>query len=199
MFSAAPRYSGQMQDALADIAELRRAEERVVVVTRQAERLADLLHEQNVYADPVEQVPTAPDPGQITLVDGILAEGWAYPAGRLIVLTDAEVFGWTRIRKRRAARPRRSAPETLFSDLKEAIMSSTSSTASAAIPRMSTRPLHPGARLPGAGIRLRRPADRAIHQADRVIPIGRDDREPYMTPVRQRMGHGARRAGALGA
>ncbi len=63
------------------------------MVTRQAERLADLLRDQHIHTEPVQQLATLPDPGQIALVDGILAEGWAYSAGQLIVLSDAEVFG----------------------------------------------------------------------------------------------------------
>ena len=182
MFSAAPRYSGQLEDALADVAELRHADERLVVVTRQAERLADLLHQQNVYTDPVEQVPTAPDPGQITLVDGILSEGWAYPAGRLIVLTDAEVFGWTRIRKRRSVRPRRSAPETLFSDLREGDyvvhieygIGRYHGMVHKTIGNLEREYLELEY---ASGDRLFVP----IHQADRVSRyLGADDRQPYM-------------------
>ena len=116
---AAPKYGGQLRQALVDMAELRDDEQRVVLVTRQAERLADLLREQHVYSALTTDIIEPPELGSLGLVDGILAEGWAFPAARLVVLTDAEIFGWLRMRKRRPARRRRAAPESLFADLKE--------------------------------------------------------------------------------
>ncbi|MFH1084991.1 MAG: DEAD/DEAH box helicase, partial [Chloroflexota bacterium] len=113
---AAPRYGGQLRQALADIAELRDDGQRIVIVTRQAERLSDLLREQDIYAEPADEIVALPAPGAVHVVDGILAQGWAYPECGLVLLTDAEVFGWMRMR-RRPARRRRGAPENLFADL----------------------------------------------------------------------------------
>ncbi|MBC7235046.1 MAG: transcription-repair coupling factor [Chloroflexi bacterium] len=118
-FIAAPKYGGHLDQALADMAELQADGQRVVVVSRQAERLADLLRERRLYITPTETLTTVPEPGTISLVDGILAEGWAAPAERLVLLTDAEVFGWLRMRRRRPPRPRREAPESAFAELEE--------------------------------------------------------------------------------
>ena len=119
-FISAPSYGGQIRQALADIVELRNSAQRVVVVTRQAERLSDLMREQNVFATPREDLIEAPERGTVELVDGILAEGWALSSSNLVVLTDAEVFGWQRLRRRRPPPRRRLAPESLFADLKDA-------------------------------------------------------------------------------
>jgi transcription-repair coupling factor (superfamily II helicase) len=182
VFIAAPRYGGQMRDALEDIAELRHTGERVVMVTRQAERLADLLREQNVYSTPIEEVGELPEPGSITLVDGILAEGWAYSPSRLVLLTDAEVFGWTRIRRRRPMRPRRTAPETFFADLQDGDyvvhveygIGRYHGMVRKAIGNLEREYLEIEY---SSGDRLYVP----IHQADRVSRyLGADDREPYM-------------------
>ncbi|MHB0856599.1 MAG: transcription-repair coupling factor [Anaerolineae bacterium] len=118
-FVAAPRYGGQLQHALVDVAELTEKGQRVVLMTRQAERVADLLHDENVYVTPVEGLERAPQPGSVSIVDGIVAEGWIYGPAQLVVLTDAELFGWTRVRKRVGTRRRRVAPETLLGDLSD--------------------------------------------------------------------------------
>ena len=51
------------------------------------------------------------------MVDGIIGEGWALPAARLLVLSDTEIFGWARVRRRPLPSRRRPAPESLFGDL----------------------------------------------------------------------------------
>ncbi|MHB1296131.1 MAG: transcription-repair coupling factor [Anaerolineae bacterium] len=118
-FMAAPRYGGQLEHALVDVHELTEKGQRVVLMTRQAERVADLLHEENVYATPMEGLEKAPQPGAVSIVDGIVAEGWIYSPAQLVVLTDAELFGWARVRKRVGAPRRRKAPETILGDLRE--------------------------------------------------------------------------------
>jgi transcription-repair coupling factor (superfamily II helicase) len=114
---AAPKYGGQLEQALADVAELQADGQRVVMVTRQAERLADLLRDKHIYVTPSDDFDEVPEPGSISLVDSILAEGWAAPSEHVILLTDAEIFGWLRMRRRRPARRRRMAPESVFSQL----------------------------------------------------------------------------------
>ncbi|TEU19158.1 MAG: transcription-repair coupling factor [Anaerolineales bacterium] len=116
-FMPAPRYGGQLERFLEDVVELRSKGHRVVVISRQAERLSDLLRGRDVYCTPNADLTDVPRPGSVRIVDGIIAEGWAFSPGRLVVLTDAEVFGWSRMRRRRLARRRRMAPESFFSDL----------------------------------------------------------------------------------
>jgi transcription-repair coupling factor (superfamily II helicase) len=117
-FAPAPTYGGQVQDALGDIDSLHQEGQRVVLVSRQAERLADLLRGHGMGVVPTSELLEPPTPGSLTLIDGILAEGCALPAASLTVLTDAEVFGWVR-QRRRALQPRDTAPEALFADLKQ--------------------------------------------------------------------------------
>ena len=133
-FVSAPRYAGQVHEALSEVVELRKSGHHVVLVSRQAERLSDLLREQNVFVAPSDAIGAPADiaaqalrdHGALHLIDGILAEGWVYrplgegdSSGQLALLTDAEVFGWQRIRRERSGRVRRSAPESLFADLQE--------------------------------------------------------------------------------
>ncbi len=118
-FIAAPRYGGQLHNAIEDIIELYRKDQKVVVVTRQAERLADMLREQNIYLTPAADILAAPDPASILMVDGIVAEGWVFNPAQLVVLTDSELFGWTRVKKRRPAQRRGVSPESFFADLQK--------------------------------------------------------------------------------
>ena len=181
-FLPAPQFGGQVQNALSDIAELRADGQRVVVITRQAERVCDLLREESIYCEPATALLDAPPAGSVQVVDGIMMEGWAYTPGQLVVLTDAEVFGWSRPRRRRPAQRRSVAPETLFADLKkgdyvvhiEYGIGRYHGMVRKTIGNLEREYLEIEY---AAGDRLFVP----IHQANRVGRyLGPDDREPYM-------------------
>lgn len=114
-FTSLPQYADSLQDVLADVARLSREGRRVVVVTRQAERISDLLREQNVFVSPTRQVETPVAPRALILVDGILAEGWHFAPHDLVLLTDAEIFGWRLLKTRRT--PRRREVSTDVEDI----------------------------------------------------------------------------------
>jgi transcription-repair coupling factor (superfamily II helicase) len=118
-FAAPPVYGGQIQEALDDIAERRDEGQRLVIVTRQAERMADLLRERHLYVTPGEVLAEPPPPGGVALVNGILSEGFRLAPADLTVLTDAEILGWVQQQRRRPAARRQAPPEVLISDLKE--------------------------------------------------------------------------------
>ena len=122
VFLHGERYGGQLKKVLDGFQSMREAGEPVVVVSRQARRISELLEERKTTAVPVEEVPEPPAAGSLTLVQGTLAEGWVLRPGRerppsLHLLTDAEVFGWARPAPRRAGRRRPSAPEAFFADV----------------------------------------------------------------------------------
>lgn len=168
-FVPGPRYGGQMRKALDEILKQRNEQARVVVVTRQAERISGHLRDRDIHIKPVSKITQPPQPGHIILVQGALAEGWklqvvnwrseaagqkldvrestlgiepdsklevqsptsdfsersgdpAHSAGQLPIsslqlLTDAELFGWSRPKPRRIAKSRGMAPEAFFADL----------------------------------------------------------------------------------
>jgi transcription-repair coupling factor (superfamily II helicase) len=129
-FSAGPRYGGQMRTILAEVESRLAGGDRVVMVSRQAPRLADLLGEAGHAVVPASDVPTLPPPG-LTLVQGVMDEGWKLEAGigrdqplaptpqppTLWFLTDAELFGWGKPKPRRPQRTRAMAPEVFFADV----------------------------------------------------------------------------------
>ncbi len=128
-FVPGPRFGGKVQQILAEAQKLQGQGHRTVLVTRQASRLADLLLEEagaavTVQEDLAEPVP----PRAIRLVKGTLDEGFVLRGVRdssgdeqtettLYLLSDAELFGWTKPRTRRLTQPRAMAPEAFFADV----------------------------------------------------------------------------------
>jgi len=92
---------------------LRRGQQ-VVIVSTQAKRLVELLEEHDVYARFADAM-AAPQLGRgaLTLINGALPHGWSVggDGAGLTLLTDAEVFGFT---KQRRAPPRRGASREAF-------------------------------------------------------------------------------------
>jgi transcription-repair coupling factor (superfamily II helicase) len=126
-FLPGARYGGQLKKVLDEMIQQRTQGARVVVVTRQAERLAELLRERHLHIKPVADVTELPRAGYISLVQGALTEGWklegsmqkaesSLPTDYCLLLTDAELFGWSRPKPRRVAKTRTS-PEAFFADL----------------------------------------------------------------------------------
>jgi transcription-repair coupling factor (superfamily II helicase) len=123
-FTPSPRYGGQLKRVLEDCRSMTDEGQKVVVVSRQARRLSQLLTERGIHATPVGDVSEPLPPRSLTLVQGTLAEGWRLQlAGSKLksvvcnLLTDAEIFGWARPLPRRAPKPRAITPEAFFSDV----------------------------------------------------------------------------------
>ncbi len=116
-FTPGPRLGGQLKPLLAHIRAALAAGERVVVVSRQARRLAELWAQDHDYVVPLPALTELPE-SWLTFVHAALAEGWILklPQGQWQILTDAEIFGWARPQPRRR-RPRKVAPETFFADM----------------------------------------------------------------------------------
>jgi transcription-repair coupling factor (superfamily II helicase) len=127
LFAPGPRFAGQLWPFVDHLRHLHMGGDRVVVVSRQAERLAELWAEgahlerggEHDCLTPVEVLDEPPAPGVLTFVHGALSDGWLFKAddAPTHLLTDAEIFGWKRPEPRRSRRPRAFAPEDFFADL----------------------------------------------------------------------------------
>jgi len=118
LFLPGPRYGGQIKRFLDDCLRLQGEGARVVVVSRQAQRISSLLEEHLIYTSPLNEIREAPPPGHLTLVHGTLSEGWILRTSiPCYLLTDAEIFGWSRPMPRRPRRKRALSPEAFFADL----------------------------------------------------------------------------------
>jgi len=121
LFGTGQRFGGELKPVLDFLSGASRRGERAVVVSRQAERLAELWTETglHVVSPVVERLDQPPVPGTPTFVPGALSAGWSLRGEDGTVthlLTDAEIFGWRRPEPRRR-RARAIAPEDLFADL----------------------------------------------------------------------------------
>ncbi|HDN78876.1 MAG TPA: transcription-repair coupling factor [Chloroflexi bacterium] len=119
-FTPAPLYAGQLERVLDEARIMQNAGTRVVLVTRQAHRLAEMLKERGEPIELVQEVTELPPLASLTLVRGILSGGWMLRTAdeTTVLLTDAEIFGWSRPAPRRPARTHPRAPESFFADLK---------------------------------------------------------------------------------
>jgi transcription-repair coupling factor (superfamily II helicase) len=115
VFQAAPRYGGQVRNVIAEVERGIGHGDTVVMLTRQAPRMADLWSQAGHATSLVEDLKTPP-PAGLALVQGVMEEGWLLRDG-LWFLTDAEVFGWGKPKPRRPNRPRAFAPEVFFADV----------------------------------------------------------------------------------
>ncbi len=130
-FVPGPRFGGQVKQIVAEVEKQQQQGQRVVMVTRQAQRLGDIFQEEAGRPLAVEAgIPAAPAPHAVHLVKGVLNEGWvlrgleertASPSedqqSSLLLYSDAELFGWTKPSQRRVQRPRAMAPEAFFADV----------------------------------------------------------------------------------
>jgi transcription-repair coupling factor (superfamily II helicase) len=131
-FVHAAKFGGRL-DAFLDAVEQPRPPVRSVIVSQQSDRLAELIGERGALRARVQEsglraqssdpetkrqhvegglIPDtrAPSPrgeaelGPITLLHGLMREGWVAPELDLALYTDSEIFGWTKQRRSAPAR-----------------------------------------------------------------------------------------------
>ena len=113
-FGGVPSYGGRTKVLMDEIKEMMGQGRRIVLVTHQAPRLAELLQDADIFATPVADLVDMPPKGAVALVHGSLSEGWSLPAEETVVLTDTEIFGIAKQRRRLRHRPVRSATRGSF-------------------------------------------------------------------------------------
>jgi len=133
-FVPGPRFGGKSKEIVQAIGKAVAAGDQVVLLTRQAARMQNELTEASIPADLRADLASPPGAG-VTLVQSVLSEGFVIRAGdaesdpppasrisplaSLLLLTDAELFGWQNSGQRKQAKRRSSvAPELFFADVK---------------------------------------------------------------------------------
>lgn len=114
-FEPGPRFAGKIRDFINFLQEVDHRKESWVIVSRQSSRLRDLWEEAQLS----EEMPSEPTLAS-RFIEGTLAGGWVLnlPEGkRYHLLTDGEIFGWSRPQPRRRYRPTAEAPESIYADL----------------------------------------------------------------------------------
>jgi transcription-repair coupling factor (superfamily II helicase) len=115
-FSPAPSLWGRLEGLAAELGPRLREGQRAVLLSPHAQRLAELLRDQDVPGHVLPALDEPPAPGTLTLLSGSLPEGFSLslPSGPLLLLTDAELLGRSKRRRptrRRAARREAFLPE----------------------------------------------------------------------------------------
>ncbi|MDQ4076819.1 MAG: transcription-repair coupling factor, partial [Chloroflexota bacterium] len=146
LFESGKRYGGRLHDAIQEMRDNQRQVTQVLL-TRQAARMAELLRDEGVIPIILRDITAPPPPGTLNVVNGALNDGFnllpgpqadeeisattsplAYPKGThrsplheppLHLITDAELFGWSRAVSRRPLRPRKRASTDIFSEISE--------------------------------------------------------------------------------
>lgn len=118
-FLAGQRFGGRLPEAMRAIGENFRNSTQILY-TRQAERMAELLRNEGLPNAVQPTLGSEPKTGSITLLNGSLPEGFVFNDGKpLRLITDAELFGWSRTATRKPLRTRkRATAETFFNEIK---------------------------------------------------------------------------------
>jgi transcription-repair coupling factor (superfamily II helicase) len=98
-YAPAPPLPGRADRAGAWLAELADGGSAVLVTTDQSSRVGELLEEAGRPLAPVAELRNAPAPGEIAVVHGSLSSGFTHRPSDVVVLSDRELFGATRIRR----------------------------------------------------------------------------------------------------
>ena len=112
-FGHVERFGGRLKPFLEYLRQIVDGGAQVVIVSRQAGRLAELWGEQTAVHQ--EEPASAIPPRSPIFVEVSLSEGWTL-AGTVLV-TDAEIFGWERPQPRQQPRPFAETPEASYGDL----------------------------------------------------------------------------------
>ncbi len=94
-FVTSQRYGSQLERFLKTARQMVEQRQRVVVVSHQANRLAELLQKEDIHTLPSTQMEEMPPPGSITVLQGSLDGGWGME-DRLTLITDVELFGFVK-------------------------------------------------------------------------------------------------------
>jgi transcription-repair coupling factor (superfamily II helicase) len=94
-FTRAQSYGSQLERFLKTARQMVEQKQRVVVVSHQANRLAELLQKEDIHTSPASQIEQIPPSGSITVLQGSLDGGWLLD-DRLTLITDVELFGFVK-------------------------------------------------------------------------------------------------------
>ena len=101
-FSSASSYGGRLRTFVQDCRKSLDIRERIVIVTAQARRMAEVLSDESllgkatIHVSPGTNINEAPENSTLTLIQGQLSEGWQSHGLGLQVYTDTEIFGWSK-------------------------------------------------------------------------------------------------------
>lgn len=121
IYTSANSYGGRLRAFVQDCRKLLDSRERVIIVTAQARRMAEVLSDESIlqdaaiHASPGTNINQLPESGTLTLIQGQLTEGWQSHSLGLHIYTDTEIFGWSR--RRNPQRRKLVTPSSFLAEL----------------------------------------------------------------------------------
>lgn len=101
LFGPVSEFAGQIPRVIQTVDTFLKEGHRIVVVTQQAERLREQFEDHDIF--PIlrkegggSKLSNQPGPGSFNLMHGSLVGGWRSETLGLTLLTDREIFGWTK-------------------------------------------------------------------------------------------------------
>ena len=97
-----PEFHGRSQFLLNEIAGWKKAKYAVILMTttkERGERLKQSLWDNGIEAVLVPELQTRPRPGQVLVTFGSIGSGFDLPTLKLVIISDREIFGSSKIRK----------------------------------------------------------------------------------------------------
>ncbi|EFH86326.1 transcription-repair coupling factor [Ktedonobacter racemifer] len=110
-FSSANSYGGRLRAFVLDCRKALENRDRIVIVTAQARRMAEVLSDESILQDkaihvsPGTNINQLPEAGTLTLIQGQMSEGWQCRSLALYIYTDTEIFGWSKRRSQQRRKP----------------------------------------------------------------------------------------------
>ncbi|HEY7737629.1 MAG TPA: transcription-repair coupling factor [Candidatus Limnocylindria bacterium] len=98
-YGPAPALPGAAEHLGERIRALAAGGRRVVIATDQASRLTELLGDVPGQIGPLDELAGPPAPGEIAVVHGSAGAGLVHEPSAVVLLTDRELFGATRVRR----------------------------------------------------------------------------------------------------
>jgi len=99
-FAGVESFGGQMKLFSATLQEWIDSGKRAVIATAQVQRISEILREHGLSVGVVDAVAVLPEPGQIIAATAPLTRGFQLEAADLVVISDSEMVGWRRRRRR---------------------------------------------------------------------------------------------------
>jgi transcription-repair coupling factor (superfamily II helicase) len=115
-FKSGTNHAGRIPAWLDNIRQMSSQGKRIIAVSHQANRLADMLSQEGLAAKLTEEINELPGSRSITLIQGLLSHGWIM-CDEFYLFTDNELFGF--LKQQRQVKRRHVTHHRIFVDIKQ--------------------------------------------------------------------------------
>ncbi len=99
-FAGVEAFGGQMKLLARSLEQWQAESRRIVVATTQAQRMTEILADHGLAAVAAAEGGHVPEPGQVAVITAPLSRGFQLDAASLVVVSDSEIVGWRRRRRK---------------------------------------------------------------------------------------------------